>query len=120
MDKLVVLLYDLAAVLIILMTVAYSSQRGFATGVVRMIGQLAAFFGAAFLAKVGAQFLYDGFIRSEVNAFLNRNLTGGQAGEILSQLQAAVDHPHNAGRKAPLGAVCHRHQDNQHCCQVVQ
>lgn len=98
MDKLVVLLYDLAAVLIILMTVAYSSQRGFATGVVRMIGQLAAFFGAAFLAKVGAQFFYDGFIRSEVNAFLNRNLTGGQAGEILSQLQAAVDQlPHISG-----------------------
>lgn len=31
MDKLVVLAYDLAAVLIILMTIAYSTQRGFAT-----------------------------------------------------------------------------------------
>lgn len=98
MDKLVVLLYDLAAVLIILMTVAYNSERGFATGLVRIIGRLAAFFGAAFLAKYGAEFLYSGFIRSEVLSFLNRNLTGGQAGEIVEQLQAAAAAlPHISG-----------------------
>lgn len=32
MNQLIVLLYDLAAVLIILVTIARSSQRGFATG----------------------------------------------------------------------------------------
>lgn len=53
MDKLVVLAYDLAAVLIILMTIAYSAQRGFATGVVRLIGQLAAFFGAGIPVQMG-------------------------------------------------------------------
>ena len=54
MDKLVVLLYDLSAVLIILMTVAYSAQKGFATGIFRLLGRLAALFGSAFLAKNGA------------------------------------------------------------------
>ena len=70
MDKLVVLAYDLAAVLIILMTIAYSAQRGFATGVVRLIGQLAAFFGAAYLSRWGSEIIYNQFFKTEVTAFL--------------------------------------------------
>lgn len=66
MDKLVVLAYDLAAVLIILMTIAYSAQRGFATGVVRLIGQL-----AAFLARHTCP---DGARKSFIISFLRRRL----------------------------------------------
>lgn len=91
MDKMIVLIYDLAAVLIILTTVAYSSQRGFATGIVRLVGQFAAFFGAAFLAKTGAEVIYHSFFRTEVIAFLNRNLQGGHATEIVAQLQAGLE-----------------------------
>ena len=91
MDKLVVLAYDLAAVLIILMTIAYSAQRGFATGVVRLIGQLAAFFGAAYLSRWGSEIIYNQFFKTEVTAFLNRNLQGGQLSDIVAQLQAGVE-----------------------------
>ena len=85
MDKLVVLLYDLSAVLIILMTVAYSAQRGFATGIFRLLGRLAALFGSAFLAKNGAELIYDQFLKTEVTGFLNQNLQGGQLTDIISQ-----------------------------------
>lgn len=91
MDKLVVLAYDLAAVLIILMTIAYSAQRGFATGVVRLISQLAAFFGAAYLSRWGSEIIYNQFFKTEVTAFLNRNLQGGQLSDIVAQLQAGVE-----------------------------
>ena len=91
MDKLVVLAYDLAAVLIILMTIAYSAQRGVATGVVRLIGQLAAFFGAAYLSRWGSEIIYNQFFKTEVTAFLNRNLQGGQLSDIVAQLQAGVE-----------------------------
>ena len=88
MDKLVVLLYDLSAVLIILMTVAYSAQKGFATGIFRLLGRLAALFGSAFLAKNGAELVYDQFLKTEVTAFLSQNLQGGQLTDIIAQLQA--------------------------------
>ena len=90
MDKLVVLLYDLSAVLIILMTVAYSAQRGFATGIFRLLGRLAALFGSAFLAKNGAELIYDQFLKTEVTGFLNQNLQGGQLTDIIAQLQAGL------------------------------
>lgn len=90
MDKLIVLLYDLAAVLMILMTVAYSAQKGFATGIFRLVGRLAALFGSAFLAKNGAQLIYDQFLRTEVTGFLNRTLQGGQLTDIIAQLQAGL------------------------------
>lgn len=54
MDKVIVLAYDLGAVLIILMTMARSGQKGFATGVFQLVGRLAAFFGALFVAREGA------------------------------------------------------------------
>ena len=91
MNLLIVLLYDLAAVLIILVTIARSSQRGFATGIVRLIGQFAAFFGAVFLSKNAAEIVYNSFLKTEVVAFLNSNLQGGQAAEIVSQLQAGLE-----------------------------
>ena len=90
MDKLVVLLYDLSAVLIILMTVAYSAQKGFATGIFRLLGRLAALFGSAFLAKNGAELIYDQFLKTEVTAFLSQNLQGGQLTDIIAQLQAGL------------------------------
>ena len=90
MDKLVVLLYDLSAVLIILMTVAYSAQKGFATGIFRLLGRLAALFGSAFLAKNGAELVYDQFLKTEVTAFLSQNLQGGQLTDIIAQLQAGL------------------------------
>lgn len=90
MDKLIVLLYDLAAVLMILMTVAYSAQKGFATGIFRLVGRLAALFGSAFLAKNGAQLIYDQFLRTEVTGFLNQTLQGGQLTDIIAQLQAGL------------------------------
>ena len=90
MDKLVVLLYDLSAVLIILMTVSYSAQRGFATGIFRLLGRLAALFGSAFLAKNGAELIYDQFLKTEVTGFLNQNLQGGQLTDIIAQLQAGL------------------------------
>ena len=90
MDTMVVLAYDLAAVLIVLLTIAFSSQRGFATGFVRLFGQLAAFFGAMFLAKNGAGLIYDSFFKTEVIAFLNTHLQGGQAGDILAQIQGGI------------------------------
>ena len=90
MDKLVVLLYDLSAVLIILMTVAYSAQRGFATGIFRLLGRLAALFGSAFLAKNGAELVYDQFLKTEVTGFLSQNLQGGQLTDIIAQLQAGL------------------------------
>lgn len=40
MDKVIVLAYDLGAVLIILMTMARSAQKGFATGVFQLVGRL--------------------------------------------------------------------------------
>lgn len=40
MERLIVLAYDLAAVLILLQAVAFSARRGFATGIFRMVGQL--------------------------------------------------------------------------------
>ena len=90
MDKLVVLLYDLSAVLIILMTVAYSAQKGFATGIFRLLGRLVALFGSAFLAKNGAELVYDQFLKTEVTAFLSQNLQGGQLTDIIAQLQAGL------------------------------
>ena len=91
MDKVIVLAYDLGAVLIILMTMARSAQRGFATGIFQLVGRLAAFFGALFVAREGATIIYDSFLKTEVTSFLNRNLQGGQAAEIISQLQAGLD-----------------------------
>ena len=41
MDKVIVLAYDLGAVLIILMTMARSAQKGFATGIFQLVGRLA-------------------------------------------------------------------------------
>ena len=38
MDKVIVLAYDLGAVLIILMTMARSAQKGFATGIFQLVG----------------------------------------------------------------------------------
>ena len=99
MDKLVVLLYDLSAVLIILMTVAYSAQKGFATGIFRLLGRLAALFGSAFLAKNGAELVYDQFLKTEVTAFLSQNLQGGQLTDIIAQLQAGLQQlPKEIGR----------------------
>lgn len=91
MDKMIVLAYDLGAVLIILMTMARSAQKGFATGIFQLVGRLAAFFGALFVAREGASIIYDSFLKTEVTSFLNRNLQGGQAAEIISQLQAGLD-----------------------------
>ena len=91
MEKWVVLAYDLVAVLIILLTVSRSAQRGFATGIFRLVGRLAAFFGSMFLAREGASIVYDSFLKTEVTSFLNRNLQGGQAADIISQLQAGLD-----------------------------
>ena len=91
MDKVIVLAYDLGAVLIILMTMARSAQKGFATGIFQLVGRLAAFFGALFVAREGASIIYDSFLKTEVTSFLNRNLQGGQAAEIISQLQAGLD-----------------------------
>lgn len=39
MDKVIVLAYDLGAVLIILMTMARSAQKGFATGIFQLVGR---------------------------------------------------------------------------------
>ena len=91
MDKVIVLAYDLGAVLIILMTMARSAQKGFATGIFQLVGRLAVFFGALFVAREGASIIYDSFLKTEVTSFLNRNLQGGQAAEIISQLQAGLD-----------------------------
>lgn len=55
------------------------------------MGRLAAFFGALFVAREGASIIYDSFLKTEVTSFLNRNLQGGQAAEIISQLQAGLD-----------------------------
>ncbi len=43
MDKVIGSAYDLGAVLIILMTMARSAQKGFATGIFQLVGRLAAF-----------------------------------------------------------------------------
>ena len=64
MDKLVILAYDLVAVLVILLTIAQNSQRGFVTGIFKFLGRLTAFFGAAFLSKQGAMIVYDHFLKT--------------------------------------------------------
>ncbi len=91
MDKLVILAYDLVAVLVILLTIAQNSQRGFVTGIFKFLGRLVAFFGAAFLSKQGAVIVYDHFLKTEVTAFLNRNLQGGQLADIVTQLEAGLE-----------------------------
>lgn len=107
MDKLVVLLYDLSAVLIILMTVAYSAQKGFATGIFRLLGRLVALFGSAFLAKNGAELVYDQFLKTEVTAFLSQNLQGGQLTDIIAQLQAGL-------QQLPEGLLQRHRNGNRH------
>lgn len=104
MEQMVVLIYDLAAVLIIVLTLAYSSQRGFATGFVRLIGQIAAFFGAIFLAKGLSGFVYTSFFKTEVMTFLNTTLSGGQLQEILAQLEEGIASlPRVAGNILAMG-----------------
>jgi uncharacterized membrane protein required for colicin V production len=104
LERLIVLAYDLAAVLILLQTVAYSSRRGFATGIFRLVGQLAAFFGATYLSRTGAELIYNGFLKTEVTAFLNRSLQGGQVAEIVSQLEAGLEQlPHLSANILSMG-----------------
>lgn len=104
MERLIVLAYDLAAVLILLQAVAFSARRGFATGIFRMVGQLAALFGATYLSRSGAQLIYNSFLKTEVTAFLNRSLQGGQAAEIISQLEAGLEQlPHLSANILSMG-----------------
>lgn len=90
MDKLVVLAYDLGS------GADYSNDNRvqrpawFATGVVRLSVSWR-LFGAAYLSRWGSEIIYNQFFKTEVTAFLNRNLQGGQLSDIVAQLQAGVE-----------------------------
>ena len=80
----------MGAVPVNLMTVTRSAE-GSQQEIFQLVGRLADFFGALFVAREGASIIYDSFLKTEVTSFLNRNLQGGQAAEIISQLQAGLD-----------------------------
>lgn len=91
METMLPIMYDLAAVVIVLLTVSYSSQKGFAATIVGVAGHIAAFFGASFLAKLGSQILYTTIIRGKVMEFLETRLfDAGEVGDLFSQLQEIV------------------------------
>lgn len=91
MATMIPIMYDLAAVILILLTVSYSSQKGFASTIVGLIGYVAAFFGANFVSKAGAQILYTTVFKQKVITFLQeQSLQSTELEELFSQLQKSI------------------------------
>lgn len=85
------ILYDLAAVVLILAVVTRNARRGFAATVVGIVGHLAALAGALFLANLGAKTIYQLFLHSRVETLLQENLNLiTSASPDLAQLEAAI------------------------------
>lgn len=86
------IVYDLAAVVLILVVVTRNARRGFASTVVGIVGHLAALAGALFLANLGAKAIYQMFLHSRVQQLLEENLSLiASASPDLAQLEAAIE-----------------------------
>lgn len=92
MEVLIPVLYDALAVVILIVAVSRSSEKGFAATVTNIVGHVAAFFGALFVGKAGSQLIYSLFIQKKVLRFLKENLAGAiDIGDIADSLQSAAD-----------------------------
>lgn len=92
MEILAYVLYDAIAVVILLISISKSARIGFAQTVTAIAGRIAAFFGAMFIGKSGSQLIYDLFLGSRMESFLEESIAGStNIGDIVSNLQEAVD-----------------------------
>lgn len=91
MERFLPLIYDLMAVVIILVGIARGALRGFTATVVSLVGHLAAFLGALLLSKAGGQMIYQTVVRRHVLEFINQQITASpELGELLEQIGQMV------------------------------
>lgn len=87
MQIVIPLIYDLAAVILILLTVSYSAQKGFTATVVGLVGHVTAFFGSMFIAKAASQIIYTTTIKGRLITLLEDKLVNsGGISDLFSQL----------------------------------
>lgn len=85
-------LYDAAAVVLLLLAVSRGSAKGFARTTVDVLGHVAAFFAALIVGKSLSALIYSLFIGRPVNRFLEDALAQSiDNGDMLESLQAALD-----------------------------
>lgn len=87
MEKYIPLFYDLAAVILLLITISRASKRGFTATIVTLVGNIAAFLGASFLSKAAAELLYKTVLHGQVSNFLETQLSGSSdLNELLQEI----------------------------------
>lgn len=92
MELLLLVLYDAAAVLILLLAVNKSARIGFAETFTAFVGRIAAFFGALFIGKAGSQLIYNLFLKNRLRRFLQEAIADSTSmNEILESLREAAD-----------------------------
>lgn len=82
------LLYDLAALLIVIIAACTAAKRGFMRTLVSFVGGLAALIGAYFASEPAARWVFAHFVRQPVYDSVLQNLqgfTGTDAGAALQQ-----------------------------------
>ena len=82
------LLYDLAALLIVIIAACTAAKRGFMRTLVSFVGGLAALVGAYFASEPAARWVFAHFVRQPVYDSVLQNLqgfTGTDAGAALQQ-----------------------------------
>lgn len=79
LNFLMLVLYDAAAVVILLIAVSKCAKVGFAETITTILGRIASFFAALFLGKALSQLIYKVFLENRIYRFLSETI-----GENLS------------------------------------
>ena len=92
MEELIPVLYDAAAVIILIVALTKSANRGFASTVVNIVGHIAAFLGAMLIGKGASPLIYSLFIRGHVQNFLADNVSGAVSiSQAMSEVYQAAE-----------------------------
>ena len=92
MELLILVLYDAAAVAILLMAISKTARVGFAETITSFLGRIAAFFAAMFIGKGGSQLIYKLFLDNRIAKFLEESIAdSASVSDIMSSLEAASD-----------------------------
>ncbi len=90
MVQFIPVIYDIAAVILLLMAYSRGAQEGFAKTITNILGHIAAFFGALFVGKIGSALIYSMFLQERTLQFLRQNLMGSvDLSELVDNLQRA-------------------------------
>ena len=89
------LFFDIGLIVILLICIYIGRKRGFVKSVIMLLGYIIAFAGAFFISKAVSPAIYDNFLKSKTESFVEKNMDKidikGQIKEMIKQQNVGVE-----------------------------